>query len=641
MEGMSAAPPVASAWAIGRIDWRGTLAPAGVGLLLLLVGANSGGYYPTTWGWTGVALAWVAALALLLSSPRLGRLELATVAALTAYVAWAALTRIWSDAPGHTLVEVQRDLIYPLALASALLLVRRSAVTMLVGAVATALAAIALYGLLTRLFPERLGAFDSVAGYRLAAPVGYWNTLGIVTAVAIVLAFGFAARGPLAVRALAGAALVGLAPTLYFTFSRGAVIALVLGMVALLLVDTRRLQLSVAALVVLPLPAVATSVASRYDALTTTAAPLAAASHDGHRLAWILATMAVVSGALALALGVAERLVASPVWLRRVYAVAVSALAAALAVAVLAHFGGPVHMVNRAYDSFRGPPVGSTAAGSNLSSRFSSLSSNGRLPLWQAAWDDFRRRPVVGSGAGSFEWYWAANQPVTGGKARDAHSLYVETLAEMGVVGLALIVAALLMPFGAVLTARRHPVIPFAVAAYVALVAHIGVDWDWEMPVVILSGLFCAAAILIAGRREQTAAEIPVPVWLGALVIVVAAGVFAFAGFMSSNALAAAKQADSDGKYASALHDARKAADWAPWSAEPWKQLAEEQQALSQAAAARASLRKATELEPLDYDAWLQLGHASKGGAQRRAFAEARRLYPLNPLNPAPPGPRP
>ena len=408
MEGTSAAPPVASAWAIGRIDWRGALAPAGAGLLVLLVGANSGGYFPTSWGWAGVALAWVAALALLLSSPRLGRLEVAAVAALTAYVAWVALTRIWSDAPGHTLAEVQRDLIYPLALASALLLVRRSAVTMLVGAVATALAAIALYGLLTRLFPERLGAFDSVAGYRLAAPVGYWNTLGIVTAVAIVLAFGFAARGPLAVRALAGAALVGLAPTLYFTFSRGAVIALVLGMVALLLVDTRRLQLSVAALVVLPLPAVATSVASRYDALTTTAAPLAAASHDGHRLAWILATMAVVSGALALALGAAERLVASPVWLPRVYAVAVSAFAAALAVAVLAHFGGPVHVVNRAYDSFRGPSVGSTAAGVNLSNRFSSLSSNGRTTLWNAAWDDFRRSPVVGSGAGSFEWYWAA-----------------------------------------------------------------------------------------------------------------------------------------------------------------------------------------------------------------------------------------
>src|SRR4051794_14077762 len=82
MEGMSAAPPVASTWAIGRIDWRGAMAPVGAGLLVLLVGANSGGYFPTTWGWAGVALAWVAALALLLAPIRLGRLELASVGAL-------------------------------------------------------------------------------------------------------------------------------------------------------------------------------------------------------------------------------------------------------------------------------------------------------------------------------------------------------------------------------------------------------------------------------------------------------------------------------------------------------------------------------------------------------------------------------
>ena len=79
----------------------------------------------------------------------------------------------------------------------------------------------------------------------------------------------------------------------------------------------------------------------------------------------------------------------------------------------------------------------------------------------------------------------------------------METLAELGVVGLALIVLALVLPFGAVVRARRHPMLPFAVGAYVAFVAHIGVDWDWEMPVVILCGLFCAAAILLAGRGRN------------------------------------------------------------------------------------------------------------------------------------------
>ena len=52
-----------------------------------------------------------------------------------------------------------------------------------------------LYGLLTRLFPDRLGVFDSIAVYRLAAPVGYWNTLGILASMGMVLTFGFAARG--------------------------------------------------------------------------------------------------------------------------------------------------------------------------------------------------------------------------------------------------------------------------------------------------------------------------------------------------------------------------------------------------------------------------------------------------------------
>ena len=197
--------------------------PVAAGLFVVLVGANSGGYWPTTWGWQALALAWIAALGLLLSSTRLGRLDLATVGALTAYVGWVAISRIWSDAPGHTITEVQRDLIYPLALLSALLLVRTTAVATLLWSVAAGIDLVVLYGLLTRLFPDRLGAFDSIAAYRLSAPVGYWNTLGILASMGIVLTFGFAARGRLVMRALAAAALVGLCPTLYFTFSRGAV----------------------------------------------------------------------------------------------------------------------------------------------------------------------------------------------------------------------------------------------------------------------------------------------------------------------------------------------------------------------------------------------------------------------------------
>src|SRR4051812_5165249 len=500
----------AGAWTTDvRAAVAANVAPVGAGVLVLLVGLKSGGYFPTTWGWLGVALAWIAALALLLSNARLGKLELFALGALAAYVAWVALSRVWSDAPGHTLTEVQRDIVYPLALCCALLLVRREAVAVLAGSVAAALSGVVLYGLLTRLFPERLGASDPIARYRLSAPVGYWNTLGILASMAILLAFGFAARGRLWGRPLAAAALVGLAPTLYFTFSRGAVIALAIGLAALFLVDPRRLQTTLAALLLVPLPVVATWRASQYTALTTTAAPLHAATRDGHRLAAIVLALAVVNAVAALVFGLMEPRVPVGIWLRRGYAAGVTCAALAAAALVVGHFGGPARMVERGYDSFRGPPAGSTAAGSDLTRRFSNLSSNGRLPLWEAAWHDAKRRPLVGSGAGGFEWYWAQHQPATGGKARDAHSLYMETFAEMGAIGLVLIVLAILLPLGAILRGRHHRIVPFVVAAYIAFAAHIGADWDWEMPVVILSGVFCAAAIMIAGRRDDGTVAFP------------------------------------------------------------------------------------------------------------------------------------
>ncbi len=622
-----------------RVASTEVLVPVGAGLLVLTVGAKYGGYYPTVWGWTGTVLAWVAAMVLLLAAPRLSRLEVAALAALTAYVGWVGLSRFWSEAPGHTISEVQRDIIYPLALLVALVLLRRAAVASFVTAVAVAVDLLALYGLVTRLFPERLGTFDSVAAYRLATPFGYWNTLGIVTAMGIVLTFGLAARGGLVTRVLAAVALVGLAPTLYFTFSRGAVVALALGLAALVVVDNRRLQLTVAAAAFLSLPALITWQSTHYEALTTTAAPIEAASRDGHRLAALLALVALGAAGIAVAFTLVERRWRPGTYVRRGYAIAVSGLAILAAVGVMAHFGGPVKMVDDAVDSFRGPPVGTNQAGSNITSRFSSLSSNGRITLWSQAWDDFQRNRVAGAGAGSFEWWWARHQP-TAGKARDAHSLYAETLAELGVVGFVLIVLALALPLLALIRARRRPLMSFAAAAYVAFIAHLGADWDWEMPIVILPGLFCAAALLVAARRTDEPVEFR-PWARGAAVAVVAlVGVFAFTAMIGTNALAAARSADIDGDLPKAATAAQKATDWTPWSAEPWIELGSVQRQQGKLRAARVSYRKAIDLEPLDYDAWLGLGYVTRGGVQRHAFATARRLYPFNPVNPPPPGKR-
>jgi Flp pilus assembly protein TadD len=109
---------------------------------------------------------------------------------------------------------------------------------------------------------------------------------------------------------------------------------------------------------------------------------------------------------------------------------------------------------------------------------------------------------------------------------------------------------------------------------------------------------------------------------------------------IGTNALAASRSADGSGNLSQAADDARKATSWTPWSAEPWKALGGIQREQGRLRAARASYRKAIDLEPLDSDAWLGLGYVTTGVQQRRAFATARRLYPLNPANPPPPGKR-
>ncbi len=84
---------------------------------------------------------------------------------------------------------------------------------------------------------------------------------------------------------------------------------------------------------------------------------------------------------------------------------------------------------------------------------------------------------------------------------RDAHSLYLETAAELGVVGLALLLCALGAPLVAAVAARDRTRVATAAAAYVVFLVHAGLDWDWEMPVTVLAGLACGAAVL-AGVRE-------------------------------------------------------------------------------------------------------------------------------------------
>src|SRR5207249_2571841 len=149
--------------------------------------------------------------------------------------------------------------------------------------------AVAGWALATRLFPQWIGTFDPVAGYRLSEPLGYWNGLGLLCAMGALLSIGLAAvsasRGA---RALAAAPLPLLVTALYFTFSRGAWIALAFGFLAALALEPRRLRLSGTLALLAPAPALAVFAASRSHALTRSDAALPGATRQGALLAGTL-----------------------------------------------------------------------------------------------------------------------------------------------------------------------------------------------------------------------------------------------------------------------------------------------------------------------------------------------------------------
>lgn len=129
------------------------------------------------------------------------------------------------------------------------------------------------------------------------------------------------------------------------------------------------------------------------------------------------------------------------------------------------------------------------------------LVGENRPHYWHVAWREVEENPALGSGAGTFDRYWLRYRPVSS-FARDAHSLYLETLAELGPLGLALLLGALGAPL-VVLRRGRDPLLAPAAAGYVAYLVHAAVDWDWELPAVTLAGLLCGSSLLVAARADD------------------------------------------------------------------------------------------------------------------------------------------
>jgi O-antigen ligase len=135
--------------------------------------------------------------------------------------------------------------------------------------------------------------------------------------------------------------------------------------------------------------------------------------------------------------------------------------------------------------------------------RLASIESN-RYDYWLVAGRMFRSDPLIGGGSGSFATEWRRERTIND-TAIDAHSLYFETAAELG--GLGLLALALFIGGGAkaaLQAARSNRSAAIGpLAALAALAVHAGLDWDWEMPAVSLIGLLLLGSLLASEQRRR------------------------------------------------------------------------------------------------------------------------------------------
>jgi hypothetical protein len=555
-----------------------------------------------------------------------GRLELVTLGALGCFAVWTVLSVLWASSATAPVLAAERLLVYVAFLPALFLTASRRAALLPLAGVLGATTVVCTYGLGTRLFPGRLEDFPPVDGYQLASPIGYWNGLAILAVVGVLLAWGLAANAtPRGARALAAAPVPMFFATLYFTFSRGSWVALALGLGVAVVAERRRLHFLAVVTASVPAAALAVVAAKHAHALSQAGASLGSASSAGHKLALVLGVCTGGAAAVGWAFATYEERVTVDARTSRAIGAALLGAVVLVFLGAVVHAGGPIALVSRATASFRAPLP---ANGGDLNRRLVSLSGNGRTEYWRVAWREVTENPWLGGGAGSYESYWHRDRR-TGYEARNAHNLYLETLAELGPLGLGLLAAALLVPFAA-LVRTREPAAVAGAAAYTAVLAHAAIDWDWQLPAVTLAALACGGTVLVCARAEREPPITSGRVRALAMALALPLVAFAIVAQVGNSSLAGSTSALERDDPAAAEQRARRAQAWSPWSAQPWERLGEAQVVAGDAAGARRSFQRAIDVDPTDWNAWYGLAEASEGHARTTALDEAGRLNPLS-----------
>jgi O-antigen ligase len=256
------------------------------------------------------------------------------------------------------------------------------------------------------------------------------------------------------------------------------------------------------------------------------------------------------------------------------------ALAAALvAIAAVVAVGG------RAWHQFSSSDI---QFPSDPQAHFADFKGAGRHEFYKVAIEAFGEKPILGHGAGTYQFSWnqlrSIELPV-----HDAHSLYLESFAELGVIGGLLVIALIgSLLWCAFATWRAAPPpqrdrYAALLAAMLAFAVGAAFDWFWEIPA-LGAFFFLAAGVVVAARCSQLAADprrqasskadgrrfgltvtAVVLAWVSAVVLV---GPLLVEHEIDSSQAAAARE-----DFGAAADHAETARSIEPWAASPYVQL--------------------------------------------------------------------
>ena len=570
-------------------------------------------------GGAAVVAATVLAAAVLvgrLPLPELERAGLLFVGLLVGFVVWNGISITWSAAPDRSWNYFNRGLAYLAFAAIGLAVgatVRRAPRTVAFG-LAALIGVVCLWALAGKVVPALYEDYGRFA--RLRSPVAYWNALALVAALGLPLGLWIAAARQHAreLRAAGVLLVYVLGIALALTYSRGGLLAAVFAVVAYLVLARERvdailaLGLAVAAAVPplawgLTQPGVAEDFQSR-----------ATRVDDGAWFGVIVILAGIAAYGLAW-LAVPRRLSAQRERLV-VRGAVVTAIVIGLASAVVGLSGSSDDVVPQ------GP------------SRQLSTGSNNRGTWWREAWEAFEEQPVIGVGAGAFEY---VHRMLRESKidVTEPHNLALQFAAETGLVGLALFAGAMGAGLVAVWRRRGDPASLALGLALPTYVLHGLLDYDWDFVAVTAPVLVATGVLLAAGRPQRTLSI--QPLWAVVAVLVAGAVLFSIAApRLAARDVEQAWAALDRGDAAEAVREARDARSLNPLSIEPWHAEAAAEESRRRFRAAWRAYVEAVETQPLNAIAWYELGCfeldlLNELEAARRHLERARELDPRGP----------